>query len=50
MKVVVSYRKLIASQFKAGIIGIPQLTYIKNRDKVLTNKELEKSKETYQRL
>jgi hypothetical protein len=39
MKVVVSNRKAIASQFKAGIIGIPQLTYIRNRDKVLTGIE-----------
>lgn len=36
MKVVAVNRKKIASKFKAGIIGIRQLSYIKNRDKVIT--------------
>ena len=33
MKVVVCNRKKVASKFRAGIIGIRQLSYLKNRDK-----------------
>lgn len=50
MKLVASHRKATASQFKAGIISIPQLTYIRNRDKVLTPSQFQKSKEVYRRL
>ena len=37
-KVIVTRRKTIVPKIKSGFIGIPQLTYLKNRDKVLTQK------------
>ena len=50
MKVVAVNRKKVPSKFKAGFIGIRQLSYIKNRDKVVTATELKKSMEVYRRL
>ena len=50
MKVVAVNRKKIPSKFKAGIIGIRQLSYIRNRDKVVTKAEYNKSEEVYKRL
>lgn len=43
MRAVVVNRKKTPSNFKAGIIGIKQLSYIKNRDKVITKNEYIKS-------
>jgi hypothetical protein len=39
MKAVIARKRAIASSFKSGFIGIPQLSYIRNRDKVLTPEE-----------
>lgn len=50
MKVVAVNRKKVPSKFKAGIIGIRQLSYIRNRDKVVTNVQYKKSSEVYRRL
>ena len=50
MRAVVVNRKKAPSNFKAGIIGIKQLSYIKNRDKVITKNEYSKSVEVYRRL
>jgi hypothetical protein len=50
MKVVAVNRKKVPSKFKAGIIEIRQMGYIKNRDKVITKVELKKSIEFYRRL
>lgn len=50
MKVVAINRKKIPSKFKAGIIGIRQLSYIRNRDKLITTAEHKKSIEIYRRL
>jgi hypothetical protein len=36
MKVVAVNRKKMPSKFKAGIVGIRQLSYIRNRDKIVT--------------
>ena len=38
------------AQLKAGFIGIPQLPYIKNRDKVVSRPQFAKSLEVYSRL
>ena len=38
MKVVISRKRLIASSFVSGFIGIPPISYIRNRDMVLTTK------------
>jgi hypothetical protein len=50
MKVVICNRKKTPSNFKAAIIGTKQLTYITNRDKVLSKVQMAKSKEVYHRL
>lgn len=50
MKPVVVMKKKVAAKFKSGFIGIRQLSYIKNRDKVVTLSEMKKSQETYRRL
>jgi len=39
MKMVIVNRRKVISKFKASIIGIRQLTYIKNRDKIVTQSE-----------
>lgn len=36
MKVVAVNRKKMPGKFKAGIVGIRQLSYIRNRDKVVS--------------
>lgn len=50
MKVVICSHKKVPSHFKRAIIGTKQLTYITNRDKVLSKGEKKKSMEVYQRL
>lgn len=50
MKVVAVNRRKVPSKFKAGIIGIRQLSYIRNRDKVVTSLQYKKSAEVYKRL
>ena len=35
-KVIITRKKTVHNKIKSGIIGIPQLTYLRNRDKVLT--------------
>lgn len=50
MKVVVCHRKKVESKFRAGIIGIRQLSYLKNRDKVISKAELKKSIDVFKRL
>ena len=43
-------KKKLVSPIKKSIIGIRTLSYIKNRDKVLTKQEFEKSIKTYDRV
>ena len=50
MKIVICQRKRGISAFKGAIIGTKQLSYIKNRNKVLTKTQLKKSCEVYNRL
>lgn len=50
MKLVICQYKRGISAFKGGIIKTKQLSYIKNRNKVLTKAQIKKSIEVYNRL
>ena len=50
MRVVVTNRRKQDHLFKNAFVGIKQLTYIKNRDKVVSRAERMHSNETLRRL
>ena len=50
MRAVIMNRKKEASLFKSGFNGLKQLSYIRNRDKILTKEQIKKSTEVFNQL
>ena len=50
MRVVITQRRRVPTTFKSAFVGVKQISYIKNRDKIVSASDRQKSQETFNRL